>query len=213
MMKKGFATMLMLLLKTFSLAQEDTTQVQNLVLRTNTISTSALYTMFGMLNVNYGKIINNGKNEYQIMAGTFGYEDSFNEDDTWDSSLDDGVMYGAKGASSFKATYRSYSKENAKGLFYQGELTIFSISWGHKTGEGEWNDVTSVSYDPTVALGYKYVPSFLFQERLFIETYVGASYSMFTPEDGDITLRDDEGEAQGGNEIQPQFNLFIGFDF
>ena len=212
-MKKGFATMLMLVLMTFSFAQEDTTQVQNLVLRTNTISSSALYTMFGMLNVNYGKIINNGKNEYQIMAGTFGYEDSFNEDDTWDSSLDDGVMYGAKGASSFKATYRSYSKENAKGLFYQGELTIFSISWGHKTGEGDWNDVTSVSYDPTVALGYKYVPSFLFKDRLFIEAYAGASYSMFSPEDGEITLRDDEGEAQGGNEIQPQFNLFIGFDF
>ena len=36
---------------------------------------------------------------------------------------------------------------------------------------------------------------------------------MFTPEDGDITLRDDEGEAQGGNEIQSQFNIFIGFDF
>ena len=147
------------------------------------------------------------------MAGTFGYEDSFIEDDTWDSSLDDGVMYGAKGASSFKATYRSYSKENAKGLFYQGELTIFSISWGHKTGEGDWNDVTSFSYDPTVALGYKYVTSFLFKDRLFIEAYAGASYSMFSPEDGEITLRDDEGEAQGGNEIQQQFNLFIGFDF
>ena len=30
------------------------------------------------------------------MAGTFCYEDSFIGDDTWDSSLDDGVMYGVK---------------------------------------------------------------------------------------------------------------------
>ena len=118
--------------------------------------------MFGMLNVNYGKIINNGKNEYQIMAGTFGYEDSFKEDDTWDSNLDDGVMYGFKTASALKGAYRSYRKSNAKELFYQGELTIFSISWEHKTGDGEWNDVTSYSYDPTVVLGYKYLPSFLF---------------------------------------------------
>ena len=108
-MKKGFAVLLLSVLSVFSSAQEDTTLVLEPTLRTNTISTSALYTMFGMLNVNYGKIINNGKNEYQIMAGTFGYEDSFIEDDTWDSSLDDGVMYGAKGASSFKATYRSYN--------------------------------------------------------------------------------------------------------
>ena len=98
-------------------------------------------------------------------------------------------------------------------MFYQGKLTILSISWGHKTGEGEWNDVTSVSYNPTIALGNKYLPSFLFKERLSIETYVSASYSMFTHEDGVITFRDDEGEAQGGNEMQSQFNLFIGFDF
>ena len=89
-------------------------------IRTNTISTSVLYTMFGMLNVHYGKIINNGKNEYQIMAGIFGSEDSFKEDDTWDSTLDDGVMYGFKVASALKGAYRSYRKGNAKGLFYQG---------------------------------------------------------------------------------------------
>ena len=73
--------------------------------------------------------------------------------------------------------------------------------------------MTSFSYDPTVTLGYKYVPSFLFKDRLFIEVYAGASYNMFSPEDGEITLRDEEGEAQGGNEILPQFNLFIGFGF
>ena len=126
-MKKGFAVQLLSILTVFSFAQEDTTLVLEPTLRTNTISTSALYTMFGMLNVNYGKIINNGKNEYQIMAGTFGYEDSFNEDDTWDSSLDDGVMYGAKGAASFKATYRSYSKENAKGLLDTEEQEVMPV--------------------------------------------------------------------------------------
>ena len=67
-MKKGFAVQLLSILTVFSFAQEDTTLVLEPTLRTNTISTSALYTMFGMLNVNYGKIINNGKNEYQIMV-------------------------------------------------------------------------------------------------------------------------------------------------
>ena len=31
--------------------------------------------------------------------------------------------------------------------------------------------------------------------------------------DGDVTLIDDEGEKQGGNEFLPDFNLYIGFYF
>ena len=36
---------------------------------------------------------------------------------------------------------------------------------------------------------------------------------MSKPEDGDVTLTSDEGEKEGGNEFEPDFNLFIGFNF
>ena len=212
-MKHILLITLAIILVTVSFGQEETTQAEQPTLKSNTLSTSALYTMFGFLNVNYGKVMNNGKNEYQFMLGTPGFEDSYIDDDTWESGLDDGLMYGFKGAAAMKATYRTYTKGNAKGLFYQAQLRIMMFTWGHKSGDNDWKDVNSTFTDPGIMLGYRYVPSFIFNKRLFIEAYAGGTYSMSNLEDGDVTLTDDEGEKQGGNLFEPDFNLYIGFNF
>ena len=122
-------------------------------------------------------------------------------------------MYGFKGATGMKATYRTYTKGNAKGLFYQAQLRLLMMSWGYRSGNNDWKDVNTSITEPGVVLGYRYVPSFIFNGRLFIEPFVGGYYSMFNPEDGDVTLTDDGGEKQGGNAFEPDFNLYIGFNF
>ena len=212
-MKNILIIILVIVLAAVSFGQEDTTQTEQTTLKSNTLSLSAMWTMFGFLNANYGKVVNNGKNEYQFMLGTFGYEDSYTDEDSWGSHLGDDMWYGFKGATGMKATYRTYTKGNAKGLFYQAQLRIMMISWGYKSGNNDWTDVNSTFTDPGIMLGYRYVPSFIFKEKLFIEAYAGGIYSMFKPEDGDVTLIDDEGEKQGGNEFLPDFNLYIGFYF
>ena len=212
-MKHILIMTLAFVLATVSFGQEDTTLTEQPVLKVNTLSTSVLYSMFGFLHANYGKVMDDGKNEYQIMLGTFGYEDSYTDEDSWESGLGDGIMYGFKGATGMKATYRTYTKGNAKGLFYQAQFRMMMISWGYKSGNNDWKDVNSTFTDPGIMLGYRYVPSFIFKERLFIEAYAGGTYSMSNFEDGDVTLTDDEGEKQGGNVFEPDFNLYIGFNF
>ena len=212
-MKNILIIILAFVLAAVSFGQEDTTQTEQPTLKSNTLSTSALWAMGGFLNANYGKGMNDGKNEYQIMLGSFVYEDSYTDEDSWESGIGDGYMYGFKGAIGMKATYRTYTKGNAKGLFYQAQLRMLMISWGYKSGNNDWKDVNTTITDPGIMLGYRYVPSFIFKGRLFIEPYVGGTYSMFKPEDGDVTLIDDEGEKQGGNGFEPEFNLYIGFYF
>ena len=212
-MKHILIMTLAFVLATVSFGQEDTTLTEQPVLKVNTLSTSVLWSMFGFLYANYGKVMDDGKNEYQIMLGTFGYEDSYTDEDSWESGLDDGYMYGFKGATGMKATYRTYTKGNAKGLFYQAQLRLLMMSWGYRSGNNDWKDVNTSITEPGVVLGYRYVPSFIFNGRLFIEPFVGGYYSMFKPEDGDVTLTDDEGEKQGGNAFEPDFNLYIGFNF
>ena len=212
-MKHILIMTLAFVLATVSFGQEDTTLTEQPVLKVNTLSTSVLYSMFGFLHANYGKVMDDGKNEYQIMLGTFGYEDSYTDEDSWESGLGDGIMYGFKGATGMKATYRTYTKGNAKGLFYQAQFRMMMISWGYKSGNNDWKDVNSTFTDPGIMFGYRYVPSFIFKGRLFIESLVGGTYSMSNFEDGDVTLTDDEGEKQGGNVFEPDFNLYIGFNF
>ena len=125
-MKNILIIVLTFVLATVSFGQKDTTQTEQPALKSNTLSASVLWGMFGWIHANYGKVMNDGKNEYQIMLGTFGYEDSYDEDN-WESGLDDGYMYGFKGASGGKATYRTYTKGNAKGLFYQAHLRMMTI--------------------------------------------------------------------------------------
>jgi hypothetical protein len=211
-MKNILIIVLAFALTSVGFGQEDTTLTEQTAFGSNTISASALWGMFGFMHANYGRIINDGKNEYQLMLGTFGYEDSFDEDN-WGSGLDDGMMYGFKGATGMKATYRAYTKGNAKGLFYQAQFRMMMISWGHKSSDSDWKDVSSIFTEPGVMLGYKYVPSFIFKGRIFIEPFVGGTYSMSKTEDGDVTLTGDDGEKQGGNEFMPDFNLYIGFSF
>ena len=212
-MKHILIMTLAFVLATVSFGQEDTTFTEQPVLKVNTLSTSVLWSMFGFLNANYGKVMDDGKNEYQIMLGTFGYEDSYTDEDSWESGLGDGIMYGFKGATGMKATYRTYTKGNAKGLFYQAQFRMMMLSWGYKSGNNDWKDVNSTFTDPGIMFGYRYVPSFIFKGRLFIEPLVGGTYSMSNFEDGDVTLTDDEGEKQGGNLFEPDFNLYIGFNF
>ena len=211
-MKNILIITLSFVLAAVSLGQEDTTQAEQPTLKSNTLSFSALWGMGGFLNANYGMVMNDGKNEYQLMLGTFPYEDSYDEDN-WESGIGDGYMYGFKGASGGKATYRTYTKGNAKGLFYQAHLRMMTISWGYKSGNNDWKDVNSTITEPGVVLGYRYVPSFIFNGRLFIEPFVGGYYSMSKLEDGDVTLTDDEGEKQSGDGFEGDFNLYIGFYF
>ena len=211
-MKNILIIVLTFVLATVSFGQEDTTQTEQPALKSNTLSASVLWGMFGWIHANYGKVMNDGKNEYQIMLGTFEYEDSYDED-SWESGLDDGYMYGFKGASGGKATYRTYTKGNAKGLFYQAHLRMMMISWGYKSGNNDWKDVNSTITEPGVVLGYRYVPNFIFNGRLFIEPFVGGYYSMSKLEDGDVTLTDEEGEKQSGDGFEGDFNLYIGFYF
>ena len=210
-MKNILIIVLTFVLATVSFGQEVVTVVRTTD-KSNTLSASVLWGMFGWIHANYGKVMNDGKNEYQIMLGTFGYEDSYDEDN-WESGLDDGYMYGFKGASGGKATYRTYTKGNAKGLFYQAHLGMLRLTWGYKSGNNDWKDVNSTITEPGVVLGYRYVPSFIFNGRLFIEPFVGGYYSMSKLEDGDVTLTDDEGEKQSGDGFEGDFNLYIGFYF
>jgi hypothetical protein len=211
-MKNTLIIILAFVLAGVSFGQEDTTLTEQPTLKSNTLSLSALWSMGGFLHANYGWVLNDGKNEYQFMLGTFGYGD-YEGDDGWDPDIGDGYMYGFKGGTGGKVTYRTYKKGNAKGLFYQAHLGMLRLTWGYKSGNNDWKDVRTTITEPGVVLGYRYVPSFIFNGRLFIEPFVGGYYSMFKPEDGDVTLIDDEGEKQGGNEFLPDFNLYIGFYF
>tara|TARA_Y100000590_G_scaffold385891_1_gene458297 strand:- start:106 stop:744 length:639 start_codon:yes stop_codon:yes gene_type:complete len=212
-MKNILIIILSIVLATVSFGQEDTILTKQPTLKSNTLSTSVLWTMFGFLHANYGKVMNDGKNEYQFMLGTFGYGDSYTGEDSWESGLGDGYMYGFKGATGGKVTYRKYRKGNAKGLLYQAQLRMMMLVWGYKSSNNDWKDVNTIWTEPGIMLGYKYVPSFIFKERLFIEAYAGGTYSMSKPEDGNVTLTDQDSEKQGGNNFQPDFNLYIGFNF
>ena len=59
--------------------QQDSLIVNEEQLKKNTLSFSALWGAFGLIHANYGRVIDDGKKEYQIMFGTFGYEDDFSE--------------------------------------------------------------------------------------------------------------------------------------
>jgi hypothetical protein len=198
--------------------QQDSLMVNAKQLKTNTLSFSPLWGAFGLIHANYGRVINGGEKEYQIMFGTFGYEDDFSEAEE-DEEYIDGTLYGIKGASGLKVSYRKYRKGNAKGLFYQAHLRLLNYSWGYRTGISDWKDVNTFAYQPSLVLGYKYHPPLL-KKRLFIEAFAGAGYSYDNPEDGSVKLMflDDEddptsGEETGSNDFGPDFNLYIGFTF
>tara|TARA_B100000886_G_scaffold33244_1_gene20721 strand:- start:246 stop:902 length:657 start_codon:yes stop_codon:yes gene_type:complete len=198
--------------------QQDSLIINEEQLKKNTLSFSALWGAFGLIHANYGRVIDDGKNEYQIMFGTFGYEDDYSEAEE-DGDYIDGTLYGIKGASGVKVSYRKYRRENAKGLFYQAHLRLLNYSWGYQTGYAGWKDVNTFAYQPSLVLGYKYHPPLL-NKRFFIEAFAGAGYSYDDPEDGNVKLMflDDEddpnsGEEAGSNDFGPDFNLYIGFTF
>ncbi|MEE2876899.1 MAG: hypothetical protein VX822_03880 [Candidatus Neomarinimicrobiota bacterium] len=82
---------------------------------------------------------------------------------------------------------------------------------------GDWNDVNTAMAHPGVYPGYKYLPSFVFKGRVFIEAFAGGFYDTFNPvasnEYSEVTLRDEEGEKQSGEGFAPDFNVYIGFSF
>ena len=187
-------------------------------LKTNTVSFSTLWGMFGLIHANYGRVFDDGNKEYQIMFGTFGYEDDFSEAEE-DGDFINGYLYGVKGASGLKGSYRKYRNGGAKGLFYQAHFRLLNYSWGYKMDGENWKDVNTFVYQPSLVLGYKYHPPIL-NKRLFIELFAGAGYSYDNPEDKDVKLMflDDEddptsGYEAGSNEFVPDFNIYIGFTF
>ena len=59
--------------------QQDSLIVNEEPIKTHTLSFSSLWGMFGLIHANYGRVIDDGNKEYQIMFGTFGYEGDFSE--------------------------------------------------------------------------------------------------------------------------------------
>ena len=57
------------IITSFCLGQEDTNNTKEEVMKSNTLSISPLWDAFGFIHANYGKVINDGKNEYQLMPG------------------------------------------------------------------------------------------------------------------------------------------------
>ena len=187
-------------------------------LKTNTVSFSTLWGMFGLIHANYGRIFDDGNKEYQIMFGTFGYEDDFSEAEE-DGDFINGYLYGVKGASGLKGSYRKYRNGGAKGLFYQAHFRLLNYSWGYKMDGENWKDVNTFVYQPSLVLGYKYHPPIL-NKRLFVELFAGAGYSYDNPEDGNVKLMflDDENDLTseyeaGSNDFAPDLNIYIGFTF
>ena len=198
--------------------QQDSLIVNEEPIKTHTLSFSPLWGAFGLLHVNYGRVVDGGDKEYQIMFGTFGYEDDFSEAEE-DGDYINGYIYGVKGASGVKGSYRKYRNGGAKGLFYQAHFRLLNYSWGYKMNGENWKDVNTFVYQPSLVLGYKYHPPIL-NKRLFVELFVGAGYSYDNPEDGDVKLMflDDEdnptsGYEAGSNEFVPDLNVYIGITF
>ena len=187
-------------------------------LKKNTVSFSTLWGMFGLIHANYGRVFDDGNKEYQIMFGTFGYEDDFSEAEE-DGDYINGYLYGVKGASGLKGSYRKYRNGGAKGLFYQAHFRLLNYSWGYKMDGENWKDVNTFVYQPSLVLGYKYHPPIL-NKRLFVELFAGAGYSFDNPEDGNVKLMflDDEDDLTseyeaGSNDFAPDLNIYIGFTF
>ena len=187
-------------------------------IKIHTLSFSPLWGAFGLLHANYGRVVDGGNKEYQIMFATSGYEDDFSEAEE-DGEYIDGYLYGVKGASGIKVSYRKYRNGDAKGLFYQANLRLLNYSWGYKMDGDDWKDVNTFVYNPSLVLGYKYHPPIL-NKRLFVELFAGAGYSYDDPKDGDVKLQfldnDDDPasvEEAGSKEFGPDFNIYIGFTF
>jgi len=204
-MKQFLVFILTLSITAICFSQENPDSVEQALMKTNTLSFSPLWGAFGFIHGNYGKVMNDGKNEYQLMFG-FMPEGDF-DDDNWDGK--DGYTYGFKGAKGMKATYRIYRAGEAKGIFYQAQIRFVNFNWGYKSANDGWKDVSSNSFDPGVVVGYKLK---LFK-NIYAETFIGGTYSYAKPEDGDVTLTDEEGEKQGGGSFNPDFNLYLGFGF
>ena len=197
--------------------QNDTTKVTEQELKNNTLSFSFLWAAFGLIHANYGKVMDEGKKEYQLMVASSGYDSDFDEAEE-EAEFINGNLYGVKGASGIKLSYRKYRKEGAKGLFYQAQMRLLNYSWGYKLEGEDWKDVNTFAYQPALVLGFKYHPP-IFNKRLFIETFVGGGYSYDKPEDGGVQLMfyDEEnpesGDTAGSNDFVPEFNLYLGFTF
>ena len=198
--------------------QQDSLIVNEEPIKIHTLSFSPLWGAFGLLHANYGRVVDGGNKEYQIMFATSGYEDDFSEAQE-DGEYIDGYLYGVKGASGIKVSYRKYRNGDAKRLFYQANLRLLNYSWGYKMDDEDWKDVNTFAYNPSLVLGYKYHPPIL-NKRLFVEVFAGAGYSYDEPKDGGVKLKflDDEddpssAEEAGSNDFGPDFNVYIGFTF
>ena len=182
-MKKLSIFILISITTSFCLGQDNTNNAKQEAIKSNTLSISPLWGAFGFMP-----------------EGVF-------DDDNWDGK--DGYTYGFKGAKGIKATYRTYRAGEAKGIFYQAQIRLVNFNWGYKSANDGWKDVSSNSFDPGVVVGYKLK---LFK-NIYAETFIGGTYSYSKPEDGDVTLTDEDGEKQGGGSFMPDFNLYLGFGF
>lgn len=204
-------------------SQEDTTKVETnqLEIKSQDLSISVLWTLFGFTHAKYSKNFDNGKKEYGFMLGTFGYDEDYNGDEEID--IIDGVSYGWKGATGGKGSYRVYRKEGARGLFAQAELSVLNYTWGYKNNDSSWKDVNTFLVNPAANLGYKYYIPF-FDNKFFIEAMLGIGYNYTDPKDGDVKFLglddddDDEStpeivEDNGIAEFVPDLGINIGFSF
>ena len=97
------------------------------------MSFSAFWGAFGLLHANYGRVVDGGDKEYQIMFGTFGYEDDFSEAEE-DEEYIDGYLFGIKGASGIKGSYRKYRNGFCKRTVLSGKFKAFKLFLGLQDG-------------------------------------------------------------------------------
>jgi len=90
------------------------------------LSFSPLWGAFGLLHANYGRVVDGGNKEYQIMFATSGYEDDFSEAQE-DGEYIDGYLYGVKGACLWKqetADKIEVSFKNGRKQFFNNPLDL-----------------------------------------------------------------------------------------
>ena len=97
----------------------------------------------------------------------------------------DGNLYGIKGASGIKLSYRKYRKEGAKGCL-SGQIRLLNYSWGYKLEGESWKDVNTFAYQPALVLGYKYHPPILTSDSSLKHLLV-AAIAMITPKMGTLS--------------------------
>ena len=183
MYKKIIAIILSLMITSALFAREPSE-------KTITIGTDILPLIGGLPFGFVGLLHNDGKNE--INFGSF----YFNDDDENISAI--GLF----------PSYSFYPRGKGKGIFFEGGVGLGFINWDY-----EQEEVSSITFWPTVNLGYRW--SFNF--GLSIAPFIGGNYGIGKVEASDGTVKtfkeDDGSESEITGSFGPSMGISIGYMF